>query len=281
MKIEQKAILFTVFSVCLFSLLNCITKLLAHNFNVYVLLTYRSFISLIMATLCLILTQKKIRAKFTLGNFLRGAVDFASIPLWMLALHHMQVTQVISVAFLTPVVCAIIAAFILKDKMPLNKWIACFVAMLGVWIVVKPDIYGFNYYTFAVLAVCVLWAISAILLKKLSIGNQTPLVIIFYTNVVIFILTIPFAIDKIKVPSTHELLLLLLMGLIAFLGNFAMAISYSLTRITNLLPFEYLKLMFTAIIAFFMFGEIIKINTIIGSTIILLSTVYVAKTARK
>jgi drug/metabolite transporter (DMT)-like permease len=55
-----------------------------------------------------------------------------------------------------------------------------------------------------------------------------------------------------------------------------LASAYKHTRITNLLPYEYVKLVFTAIFAFMLFGEVITITTIIGSAIILTASFYIA-----
>jgi drug/metabolite transporter (DMT)-like permease len=283
LSLKNKAILLVAISVGLFALLNCLMRMLTGSFTAYQILAYRSFYGLLFASVGLMIIGFKSSGNiaFTRQNLLRGLFDLASIPLWITALKYMQITQVVSIAFLTPVICAILAGITLQDRMPINKWVACLVALVGAFVVAHPDVSGFNYYGFLVLGTCILWASSGILLKKLSIKRQHPLVIIAYTNAVIFCMTLPFMITSFQALSLEKWLLLTVMGIIAFLANFALAHAYRLTQITNLLPFEYLKLVYTAIFSFILFGEVISTSTIMGSLIILAAAYYLVKSGKE
>ncbi len=266
-------------SLAFFALLNCIMRMLAPSFDPYVILGYRSLFTLAFALMALPFISIKSSGNKTFNriNFFKSVSDFASIPLWVVALSHMQITQVVSIAFLTPIICSVFAAISLQDRMSSAKWAACIMGFIGACIIASPDMQGFNYYSFFVLATCILWASSGIMMKKLTIRQQHPLIISLYNNGLLTLFTLPFLIASGRLPNLQEFYLTLAMGLAAFIGNIALAGAYRRTSITNLLPYEYIKLIFTALFAFMLFGEVITVSTIIGSTIILTASFYIAR----
>lgn len=281
--IYQQATVLMLVALAFFALLNCIMRMLTPSFDPYVILGYRSLFTLIFAAMALPFISLKTSGykNFNRINLLKSFSDLASIPLWLMALSHMQITQVVSIAFLTPIICAVFAAILLQDRMSSAKWVACVMGFIGACIIANPNMQGFNYYSLFVLVTCVLWASSGIMIKKLTSKQQHPLIIILFNNGLLALFTLPFLMASGKLPNREELYLMLAMGLIAFVGNLALASAYMRTQITNLLPYEYIKLIFTAIFAFMLFGEVITATTIIGSTIILVASLYIASRREK
>lgn len=281
--VYQQAVALVLVSLAFFALLNCIMRMLAPSFDPYVILGYRSLFTLVFALMALPFIHVKSSGYNTFNriNIFKSVSDFASIPLWVVALSHMQTTQVVSIAFLTPIICAVLAAIFFKDRMSSARWAACIAGFIGACIIASPDMQGFNYYSLYVLATCILWASSGIMMKELTNRQQHPLIISLFNNGLLTLFTLPFLVSSGRLPNLDEFYLALAMGLTAFIGNITMASAYRRTLITNLLPYEYIKLIFTALFAFMIFGEVITVSTIIGSTIILTSSFYIARLGEK
>lgn len=278
-----KGIMWIIVSLVMFALLNCMMRMLTDGaFHPFQILAYRSLCGLVLGFigLTIIGLGNLGNARLNKTNLIRGLFDFTSIYLWVAAISHMEITQAVSITFLTPIFGVILAAFFLNDKMSQVQWIACITAFIGAYIAANPNMHGFNIHSIKVVVTCLLWASSGILLKKLTIRKQHPLVIITYTNLIIFIATLPFIYNIHRSPSVDEMALLLAMGVVGFAGSLTMVLAYQLTRITNLLPLEYLKLIFTAVFAFFLFEELIRMNTILGSVLILSASFYISKSAK-
>ena len=76
--------------------------------------------------------------------------------------------------------------------------------------------------------------------------------------------------------------ILLLVGISATLGNFCWTKSISLAKLTNIMPFDFTKLLFSTIIGLFFFNEEIDSITIIcGTSLIICNTLMVRNVKKR
>jgi drug/metabolite transporter (DMT)-like permease len=271
---ELQGIAIFILSCLLSALLNCVIRKVTMTFEPMLMVSYRS-LGCIAMSLPLLFLLPKGQAKigiFKKANVVKAAIDFLSLPLWAMAIAHIHISEAVSLSYLTPLFIAILAFFILKDKMETSGWLAMLIGFIGAYIVLLPDTAGFNFYSIFVLATCVLWALGGILTKSLS-SQQHPIVIVLYTNIFIFLFSLPFA--DFRAVTLEEIIILAALSFLACYSHLALAFAFSKTRITVLLPFDYMRLIFAAIFAFGFYGEIIKSNTIIGAVIIIAAATYI------
>ena len=57
--------------------------------------------------------------------------------------------------------------------------------------------------------------------------------------------------------------------------------AYTKTKMSNLLAIDYTRLIFSTMLGYSLFGEIIGLNTLLGTAIILASSIYLATTRKK
>ena len=118
------------------------------------------------------------------------------------------------------------------------------------------------------------WTNCGIIIKKLTF-TESPATIAFYMFLLTSILSAPLAVMEWQMPTTHQFLWLLVLGFSFYLMQFAVAKSFSMAKITIIIPFQFMTLIFTALIAYLAFGELVDTYTVIGAVIILASAVYI------
>jgi drug/metabolite transporter (DMT)-like permease len=89
-------------------------------------------------------------------------------------------------------------------------------------------------------------------------------------------LTLPGALYVWQEPHLNELIWLALLGIVTNEAQFCMNKAYKGTQMNVLMPFDFSRLIFTSILAYLFFAEIIDIWTLVGAMIIFSSALYIA-----
>jgi drug/metabolite transporter (DMT)-like permease len=275
---EAKAFIFFILACFLFALLNCMIRWMSFSMDVYIMTFYRSLFCITLSSVFLIFTfwQTKRVDKFNKINLLKGTVDFIGIPLWSLAVSKMNMSAAVSLSFTVPLFSALLAIIFLKEKLSIEKWLAIFIGFAGAYIIVLPHVYGFHPYAFIVLMTCVLWASANVMTKNLA-TKQHPLFIVLYVNIIICLFSSPFFIKNLytgNIVTLNQIIGMFVLAVLAFGAHLSLAYSYTYAKISSLLPLDYMRLVFTAILSYIVFGEVAEFNVFIGSLIILSSVIY-------
>lgn len=283
--ISINAIGFFLLACFCFGAMNSVIKLLGHSLNPYVVSAYRA-VFCILITLPFIAWQiqnssfRSLSLKFRKVNLFKGVNDFLSTPLWVVAVTNMNIPEVVSITFLTPVITALLAVLIFKEKMSRQRWLIMLIGFCGAYIVVNPNSENFNLYSLVALLICFLWSGTNLLTKNLS-GKQHPLIIVFYSNLLVFLISLPFIFHLEYSLDIEKVGQLFILAIISVTGNYSLAKAFSLSSVTNLLPFDYTRLIFATIVAYILFGQTMSLNTAVGGAIILVSSLYLIRKNQK
>lgn len=207
-------------------------------------------------------------------HLFRNINGLLSVMLWFYAISEIDLPQAVSITFLTPILTTVAASIFLKEKVSKKTSLAIILGFIGMLIIVRP---GFVEIKPAhILAMCstMLWAISNVLIKTLT-KTEKPLTISVYTALIMCLASTPLAfpyLDSLK--ETHDLLWFATLGIISNLSQITLTTALSKSDLSSLQPFDFTRLIFASIIAYFAFNEIVNISTIIGSLIILLAAIY-------
>jgi drug/metabolite transporter (DMT)-like permease len=135
--------------------------------------------------------------------------------------------------------------------------------------VVFPALMGFGSAIFAGLAYAII--------RLLNVRGESPSTIVFYFSLISFIVTLPGAIATFQMPTSLEWVYLIGIGVFAGIGQIFMTESYRYARASDIAPYKYLHVLFTAIIGIIFLGEIPDLLSVIGSLIIVGAFIYLYK----
>lgn len=207
------------------------------------------------------------RNKLTI-NILRASSGFLSMTMWFYAVSMIPIADAVSISFIVPSLTTIFAIIFLKEKINIKNWISIIIGFIGVLIIIRPGFKEFNIaYLLMIVSAC-FWAISNILTKILS-ASQQPINVVAYLTTIMTILSVPFGVFYIQPLTIFSIFLLIAMAIISNLSYFLLSKSYSKADLSIVQPFDFTRLIFSALIGYFIFDEKIDLLTIIGSLIIL------------
>jgi S-adenosylmethionine uptake transporter len=213
-------------------------------------------------------------------HFIRGLLLFLGIAGWTYGLSIAPVTTATVISFTVPIFVLILGIFFLSENIIWQRWAVTIVVFAGLVITLDPSAKDFNPEILVFIASAVCFAILDIINKKFVI-KESMISMLFYSAIITAIFALPFALQDWVTPNIEELLLLFALGASANLILFFLLKAFSVADATALAPYRYFELIVSATIAYFIFQEIPTETTIIGSLLIIPSTLFIIYSENK
>ncbi len=272
------AILLMVASMACFSTMNVVIRLLSDSMASTQMVFLRNLFSLALIVFWACLMQRRhprfptMRLK---SHFWRATFGVAAMELWFYAITIMPLTLATALSFTTPIFATIFAIVFLREHAGLRRWGAIIAGFAGMLIILRPGSSDVDWQAVIVLFSSGMMAIASVLVKTLT-RTEPPETIVFYMALFMVPWSALPVIGHWQDVTTPQLLLVLLIALFSTSAHLLLTRAYMRADMVVLMPFDFTRLIFTALMAHALFGEMLDMPTIAGSLIIVASTVYIA-----
>lgn len=206
---------------------------------------------------------------------LRGVINMAAMLMFFTALAISPIAKVTALGFTAPIFMAILAVLVLGERFRIYRWSAIFLGFVGMLIILRPGLVAIDTGALLVIGSAALWAVAMIIIKIQS-RTESSLTIVAYMGIFLGVFSIAPAVWVWQPFGLQTLGFMVLIGLFGSIAQMAISESLKETDSTALMPFDFLKLIWTAMIGVWFFSEIPDIYTWIGATIIFLSGLFIA-----
>ena len=116
--------------------------------------------------------------------------------------------------------------------------------------------------------------VVSILIKNLT-RTEPATRIVFYMALFMTLFSLPVAVPFFAPLSPVEYAKAFAVALSSTIAHLLLARAYTKAEMVVLMPFDYSRLIFTAVLAYFVFAEQLDSWTVIGSLVIVASSVYI------
>ena len=247
---------------------------------------FRNFVALIIALFVLIKKRPKKDELNLKGNWsgliIRSTAGAVGIFCNFYAVDHLLLSDASMLNKMSPFFGVIFSFFILKEKPSLKQILLVIGAFLGSLLVIKPTFS--NMYLFPSL-IGLLGGMGAglayTMVRKLTNRGVYPPFIVFFFSFYTLLLTLPFMIFTYKAMTGMQLLILLLAGLAAASGQFAVTLAYRYAPAKEISVFDYNQIVVAAILGFIFLNQIPDALAIIGYAVVILMGILMAMLQRK
>ena len=206
---------------------------------------------------------------------LRGVINMAAMLMFFTALAISPIAKVTALGFTAPIFMAILAVLVLGERFRIYRWSASFLCFVGMLIILRPGLVAIDTGALLVIGSAALWAVAMIIIKIQS-RTESSLTIVAYMGIFLGVFSIAPAVWVWQPFGLQTLGFMVLIGLFGSIAQMAISESLKETDSTALMPFDFLKLIWTAMIGVWFFSEIPDIYTWIGATVIFLSGLFIA-----
>jgi len=268
-----------VLAVAMFAFMDASMKVLAAHYPAVQVTALRCMSS--MPLVCAFLAWRgKFRGMFQVRwplHLLRGVIGIGMLSLFAYALKHLPLAETYSIFFIAPALVTALAVFFLREKVGLGQWVAIFVGLGGVLVVLRPD--GSSFISMAGLAVlgsAVCYAVSAIASRILA-RTDAPEHIMFWVLAMMGIGVAPLAWQQWVPVQMDDSLPLLALAVSGFLGQLALTKAFSIGKASIVAPFEYTALAWGVGIDWALWQTLPDMYTLLGAAIIIGSGIYLVR----
>ncbi|WP_300711430.1 DMT family transporter [uncultured Brachyspira sp.] len=271
--------LFIIFSAFSFSIMEIAVKISGSNIPVMEQVFARNFITLFISAFMMIKNKEK---KFPNKNniFLiicRSVSGYLGIICYFYAANNMVLADASVLQKTSPFWASFFAFILIKEKILKVQWLGMIIAAIGSIFIIKPsfminssiisfsNIINLNSNIFTALI-----ALSAAMFAGISYsiigslkGKESNALIIFYFSLFSCIFSL-FFIKSFVIPNMTEILLLLLIGIFAGLGQFFLTAAYKKAPVSSISIYNYTGVIFSYIFSIFIFKETVDLYSVIG-----------------
>lgn len=266
---NSQGIIYAILACFFGSILVNLVRFLADGFDVFFIIMMRNFFGFLFLLPKILQDYRQVlHTKKIHFHFFRAFIGFVSMSFWFYALISMPLSEAVSLSFIAPILTTAAAVVFLKEKVKSHIWVATIVGFIGILIILRPGFKTFNPAYFYSFAAVITWVGSNLIIKVMT-KTESSRTIVTYMSFLLFIASTPLAITHIKFVSGYDLILFILLGLISNLLYFCISNSYSKANLSYVQPVDFTRLIFTSIMAYFIFGEILDIWVLLGSLVIL------------
>jgi drug/metabolite transporter (DMT)-like permease len=213
----------------------------------------------------------------------RSVLSLASMLCWFSALPIMPFEEAVALSFTAPLFATMGAALILGETVRARRWSATIVGFLGVLIILRPGIDASGGVPSVVLGLGALLAILSslisagltLIVKDLSRTEPSDAVVTYMVLLLTPMSLLP-ALFVWQWPTGAQWPLLAAMGALGSLGHMCMMRSFALADASAVLPYDYTRLLFAAVIGYLAFAEVPNLWTWVGAGVIAAAAIYIA-----
>lgn len=221
-------------------------------------------------------TPLQLRALANPALFWRTLGEMASAYFYLVALFQIPIANANTILQVVPLMVTAGAAIFFKNEVGWRRWTAIAVGFVGVLIVIRPGLAGFNMFSILALAAAAFIALRDMSTRIMPHG-LTTLVIALVTAIVVAISGPIYGV----IVGEHWLLpswraMALLTGASVFLiGGYLTAIDFMRHGdIAVVAPFRYTVIIWAVVSGFLVWGEVPDLPMAIGTLVIIATGVY-------
>lgn len=267
---KYKGIVCIIVSAFCFALMNLFVRLSGDLPSVQ-----KSFFRNLVAFFFALAVMKKNHIGFSgkksnlLPLILRSAFGTAGILGNFYAVDHLVLADASMLNKMSPFFAIVFSAFILKERVRPFQAFAVGGAFLGSLLIIKPTVAGMEMFPAILGFLGGMGAGAAYtMVRYLSErGEKGPLIVCFFSGFSC-LATLPFLIFSYHPMSGRQLAILLLAGLSAAGGQFAITAAYSYAPAREISVYDYSQIIFSAGFGYLVFGQIPDLLSWLGYLVI-------------
>ncbi|MFQ5660221.1 MAG: DMT family transporter [Gammaproteobacteria bacterium] len=274
-------IFFMLLATVLFSASDALGKLLTGIYPVVQVTWIRSVLGLLFIGSYAITTKRTgqlITGKHG-WHLLRSLLSTLLLLGIFFSLKHIPLAEVVSIAFSTPFIVALLSPAFVHEKVSMQSWIAIATGFTGILIIVRPTPDHFHIAHLVMLGFATSAALLILTARRLAL-TESAVSLNFYLYPVTIIITSFWAHAVWVMPTITDWLLFVCLGFFATsaLGCIIQAMRYA--RPAVVAPIDYVRIIWTIIVGYLFWHEIPDPVTWIGIAIIVISGIYIVSHGR-
>lgn len=218
------------------------------------------------------------------GHLRRGLTGVMGMFCGFYGITQLPLPETTVIGYTSPLLIVILSAVVLKETVRLYRWTAVLLGLVGVAIIVAPRLTvlsggvdalgGSGLGALASLGGAFFASLASLAIKDLTKSERSATIAFYFslTCTAFSLLTLPLGW---VVPTPEQALTLILAGTCGGIAQVLLTECFRYADMSVIAPFEYTSLIFSIIIGWWIFGDIVTWQTLAGSLIVVGSGLFI------
>ena len=275
---RKKGVIFLLISAFSFAVMALFINL-AGEMPVFMKAFFRNLVAIVMSYVMLARSPEKFKIKkgSMPGLLMRASFGTIGILANFYAISHTNMSDAMMLNKLSPFFALLTSMIILKEAADGFQWAAILTALVGAVFVVKPSFLfsnlGVNGNDVFPLLIALIGGICAgiayAFLRKVTVNGERPIIVVAFFSTFSCIILIPFIVFTYQPITPMQLFYCAMTGVAACFGQIFISSAYAACPAKEISIYDYSTVIFTALLGFFVLGEVPDWLSIMGYAIII------------
>ena len=248
-----------------------IRELSRAGLSIFEILAIRSGVALFVL-LTLLAVRKDLRVHALprrMGlNLFRNTVHYASQYSWALSLTMLPLATVFALEFTMPAWTAVLAVWFLHERMTPSRLGVVILGLIGVLVILRPGVAGFNPAAILVLLAAFGYAITMITTKQLT-KTETTFGIVFWMAVIQLPLSLIGSDPTVFLRfEPRHILPAIGVGMAGLTSHYCLSNAFRSGDATLVVPLDFMRIPLIAVVGWAFYGERLDVFVLLGAMII-------------
>lgn len=267
-----KGIVYMLFAVFAFAIMNLLVKMLPHIPAMEIIL-FRSSISFVMCVVGLKMQKVKGLGTNKPILFLRGLFGGSALFLFFTTIQNIPLASAITLHYLAPICTAIVAWLVLGERLVPLQWLFFLISFIGVTMVKGFDERVDTIYFIMGISSALLSGFAYNCIRKLKTSEHPLMIILYFPLVTLPIASLYCIFYKWITPIGWDWLYLLLIGILTQIAQLYMTKAYQIEEAARVASVSYTGIVYALGFGFLFFHEVFNIYVSIGIGLMLLGVI--------
>ncbi len=213
-------------------------------------------------------------------HLVRGATGAIGNACFFWTITHMLLADSMALQFSRPLFMIPLALIFLGEIAGWRRTSVALVGFLGILLYARPFTAGFDPAAFVGAPGALFGGLVVICIKRLATTEPTRVIMFYYAFWNAVFAAIP-AIFLWVTPSLWELMLLTVIGFLGIVGQTMITQGLTQGDATVLVPLDYSRIVYAAVLGFILFGELPGLWSVAGMALIVAASLYLVLTEKR
>lgn len=248
-------------------------ELLAHM-GPFQILFVRSAVMLAIVLVIVAQAENAVTATRRLPlHVFRNVIHLGGQYCWVFAIGALPLATVFAIEFTMPVWTALLASFILGERLNRGRLVMLAMGLAGIIIILKPGFQQVPPAALVMLAGSFAYASTMIATKRLA-GHETVFAVLFYMAAIQVPLGFVFALPGWITPGLAELPWIIAVGATGLSAHMCLTRAFRIADATLVVPFDFMRLPLIAVVGMLFYNEPPELAVFVGAGVIFAGTYY-------
>lgn len=208
---------------------------------------------------------------------LRAGLEYTAYMLTLTSLGYLgnefTLPMHTSLNFITPLLATVATIVVLKEKSHVHTWVSLAIGFVGVLVITRPGIMPASPGVLYVLGAALCFSFCGVVIKLLC-SSESPMKIAFFMLVMTTILAAPLGIMEWQDPTPENWFWLAVIGVLTYLVQVLVGKAISKVPYMVIIPLNFVQLVFSTVLGYMVFTQLIDKWTFMGALVILAGAIY-------